>query len=116
MTTSASTSQPPAGPRKLICIHSGTCDYAEVDISSPVQLVADNNVRKTALISTLQFLYIDDGRNLDFGSHNLASSREFYFRNPTSYILFECDTPVAGIITICLHSAGPITRSDKNIC
>jgi len=99
-----------AGPRKLICIHSGTCDYAEVDISSPVQLVAANNVGKTAFISALQFLYIDDARHLDFGSHSLADSREFYFRNTTSYILFECDTPVTGIITIFLRSAGPATN------
>lgn len=101
---------PLAGPRKLICIHSGTCDYAELDICAPVQLVAANNVGKTALISTLQFLYIDDARNLDFGSHKLPASREFYFRNPASYILFECDTPVTGIITICLRSVGPATN------
>lgn len=112
MTSPANTPpRPPlAGPRKLICIHSGTCDYAEVDISAPVQLVAANNVGKTALISTLQFLYIDDARYLDFGSHKLPASREFYFNKPTSYILFECDTPVTGIITICLRSAGPSTN------
>jgi len=110
MATHANTPPALAGPRKLICIHSGTCDYAEVDISSPVQLVAANNVGKTAFISTLQFLYIDDARHLDFGSHSLADSREFYFRNTTSYILFECDTPVTGIITICLRSAGPATN------
>ena len=119
MTTHASTppalppaAPPLAGPRKLICIRSGTCDYAEVDISAPVQLVAANNIGKTALISTLQFLYIDDARNLDFNPHKSPASREFYFRDSTSCILFECDTPVSGIITICLRSSGPATNYD----
>ena len=101
-----------AGPRKLICIHAGTCDYAEIDISEPVQLVAANNVGKTALISTLQFLYLDEDRSLDFGSHSAATSKQFYFPKPTSYILFECDTVASGIITICLHSAGPAAGYD----
>jgi hypothetical protein len=95
-----------AGPRKLICIHAGTCDYAEIDLSEPVQLVAANNVGKTALISTLQFLYLYEDRSLDFGSHSPAVSKQFYFPKPTSYILFECDTVASGIITICLRSAG----------
>jgi hypothetical protein len=101
-----------AGPRKLICIHSGTCDYAEIDVSEPVQLVAANNVGKTALISTLQFLYLDEDRSLDFGSHSPTASKQFYFPKPTSYILFECDTLASGIITICLRSAGPAAGYD----
>ena len=80
----------PTGPQKIILIHSGRYEYAEVDINGALQIVGPNNTGKTTLINTLQFLYLDDRRHMDFGSYTPEQTREFYFPNQYSYVLFEC--------------------------
>lgn len=80
----------PTGPQRLILILSGPYEYAEVELSGTLQIVGENNVGKTALIKTLQFLYIDNRQQMDFGSHTLDETREFYFPNQYSYVLFQC--------------------------
>lgn len=80
----------PTGPQKLILIQSGRYEYAEVDLAGALQIVGPNNTGKTTLINTLQFLYLDDRRHMDFGSYTAEQTRDFYFPNQYSYILFEC--------------------------
>src|SRR6266404_7704565 len=77
-------------PVSLILINSGPYIYAEVELAGSIQIVGRNNTGKTTLINTLQFLYIDDRRHMDFGSYTSEQTREFYFPNQYSYILFEC--------------------------
>src|SRR5258706_15603012 len=78
------------GPQRLVLIRSGRYEYAEVDLAGALQIVGPNNTGKTTLINTLQFLYLDDRRHMDFGSYTAEQTREFYFPNQYSYILFEC--------------------------
>ena len=80
----------PTGPQKIILINSGRYRYAEVELSGALQIVGPNNTGKTTLINTLQFLYLDDRRNMDFGSYTPEQTREFYFPSQYSYVLFEC--------------------------
>jgi hypothetical protein len=80
----------PTGPQRLILINSGRYEYAEVELAGALQIVGPNNTGKTTLINTLQFLYIDDRRHMNFGSYTSEQTREFYFPNQYSYILFEC--------------------------
>jgi hypothetical protein len=78
------------GPTRLILIHSSLYDYAEVELAGALEIVGPNNIGKTTLIKTLQFLYLNDRRHMEFGSHAAEQTREFYFPNRYSYILFEC--------------------------
>ncbi len=80
----------PTGPQRLILIQSGRFEYAEVELAGALQIVGPNNTGKTTLINTLQFLYIDDRRHMDFGSYTPEQTREFYFPGHYSYVLFEC--------------------------
>src|ERR1043165_4865418 len=80
----------PNGPLKLILVHAGRYDYAEVELSASLQIVGPNNTGKTTLINTLQFLYVDDLRTMDFGSYNLEQTLAYYFPGQYSYVLFEC--------------------------
>jgi len=79
----------PNGPQKIILINAGRYDYAEVELGGALQIVGPNNTGKTSLINTLQFLYLDDRRHMDFG-HSLDATRDYYFPNQYSYVLFEC--------------------------
>ena len=79
----------PNGPLKLILIRAGRYDYAEVELNGSLQIVGPNNTGKTTLINTLQFLYLDDRRHMDFG-HSPDETRDYYFPNQYSYVLFEC--------------------------
>jgi hypothetical protein len=92
------TALPFTGPRRLILIHSGKYDYAEIDLTRPFQLVGVNGLGKTALISTLQYLYLDSQSDMRFGQHGTAESRKFYFRDEASFILFECDTSLGTVV------------------
>ena len=80
----------PTGPRKIILIHSGRYEYAEVEIAGTLQIVGPNNTGKTTLINTLQFLYLNDIRTMDFGGYKWEQTRAFYFPSEHSYMLFEC--------------------------
>lgn len=99
-------SRPFSGPRRLVLIQSGKFDFAEIDLSRPLQLVGVNGLGKTALISTLQYLYLDDQRAMRFGTHGPEETRRFYFRGEESFILFECETSL-GTVTLGARSLGP---------
>ncbi len=81
------------GPTKLIAIRSGSYDYAEIDLGNSLQLVGPNNAGKTTLINTLQFLYLDHRNQMVFGDHDPEATREYYFPDHYSYLLFECLGP-----------------------
>jgi hypothetical protein len=97
-----------AGPRRLILIQSGKYDYAELDLTKPFQLVGVNGLGKTALISTLQYLYLDSQRDMRFGQHTKDESRRFYFKGDASFILYECETSL-GTITLGARGLGPVS-------
>src|SRR5260370_42460264 len=78
----------PYGPRKFVLINAGRYDYAEVELGGAIQLVGPNNTGKTTLINTLQFLYLDERRHMDFG-YSEDQTRAYYFPNQFSYVLFE---------------------------
>jgi uncharacterized coiled-coil protein SlyX len=80
----------PYGPQKLILINAGRYDFAEVELSGSLQIVGPNNTGKTTLINTLQYLYLDDRRYMDFGAYSPEQTRDYYFANQYSYILFQC--------------------------
>lgn len=96
-----------AGPRRLVLIQSGKYDYADIDLSRPFQLVGVNGLGKTALISTLQYLYLDTQRDMRFGKHGTDESRRFYFKGDASFILFECETSI-GTTTIGARGLGAV--------
>lgn len=80
----------PNGPQKVILINAGSYDYAEIELSGSLQLVGPNNTGKTTLINALQFLYIDDRGEMNFGAFSSEQTAEYYFPNQYSYVLFEC--------------------------
>ncbi|PIE51937.1 hypothetical protein CSA37_09170 [Candidatus Fermentibacteria bacterium] len=97
-----------ARPVRLVMINAGKFDYGEIDLSLPVHLVGQNNVGKTTLISTLQFLYIDNQKQMHF-SRPMDETRRYYFPGAESYILFECLTP-AGYMVTGARGLGPLKR------
>ena len=94
------------GPTRLVLLRAGKYDYGEVELINPLHLVGPNNIGKTSLIAVLQFLYIDDQRNMHF-SREMAETRKYYFPDQNSYILFECLTPT-GYQMVGVHGLGPI--------
>jgi hypothetical protein len=94
------------GPTKLILINSGKYDYAEIDLDCSIHLVGPNNVGKTSLIATLQFLYIDEPSEMHF-SRPLNETRRYYFPERTSYVLVECLTPT-GFAVVGVQGSGPL--------
>jgi len=93
-----------------VALHCGKFDYAEVEIDTPVHLIGPNNVGKTSLISLLQFLYLDDQRQMQF-SRDMAETRRYYFPEKYSYALFECLTPT-GFQVVGVHGLGPVRQHD----
>ncbi|RVU86307.1 hypothetical protein EOL70_02335 [Leucothrix sargassi] len=78
-------------PTKIILINSANCQYAEFDLTDSLHLVALNNRGKTSIINTLQFLYIDNFKEINFG-YTLDETWKHYFPAVGSYILFELNT------------------------
>jgi len=94
------------GPLRIVLLRSGGYDYAELELQGPIHIVAANNVGKTSLIAALQFLYIDDSRQMYF-SHDWKKTRKHYFPTTSSFLLFECMTPT-GLQVFGLRGLGPV--------
>ncbi len=98
------------GPHKIVALHCGKFDFAELEIDVPVHLIGPNNVGKTSLISLLQFLYLDDQRVMQF-CRDMADTRRYYFPEKYSYALFECLTP-SGFQVMGVHGLGPVRQHE----
>lgn len=94
------------GPLRIVLLRSGGYDYAEIELQSPIHIVAGNNIGKTSLIAALQFLYIDDSRQMHF-AHDWKKTRKHYFQTTGSFVLFECMTPT-GLQVFGLRGLGPV--------
>lgn len=94
------------GPTRLVLIRSGKYEFGDIELIRPLHLIGPNNVGKTSLISTLQFLYIDKQQKMHF-ARDLDQTRKYYFPDPDSYILFECLSPT-GFRVLGVHGLGPL--------
>lgn len=93
------------GPRRLILIRSGNFDYAEVVMGNSTHLVGPNNVGKTSLIATVQFLYIAAFSEMRF-NRPWDESQRYYFQSDESTILFETATFDGRFVTMGLRGRG----------
>ena len=98
------------GPSRLILIRAGKYDYAEIDLTRPLHLIGPNNVGKTSLVATLQFLYVDDKNHMRF-SRTLEESLRHYFPDHNSYVLFEILT-TTGFMVVGMQGQGPLRQFD----
>lgn len=95
------------GPRRLILIRSGNYDYADVVLGNSTHLVGPNNVGKTSLIGTVQFLYIAAFTEMRF-SRPWDESLRYYFHSDESTILFETVTADGRFVTLGLRGRGQL--------
>lgn len=98
------------GAIRMVLIRSGGYDYAELELSNPVHLVAANNAGKTTLINALQFLYIDNFSDMHFPLET-RTTKEHYFPLEGSLLLFECLTPT-GLQVLAFRGLGPVQGHD----
>lgn len=79
------------GVQRLVVINSGSYGFADLALDSPIHLVAPNNRGKSTLVNALQFLYVDELRYMRFPKPP-DETREHYFGDLGSYLVFECTT------------------------
>lgn len=77
------------GIRRLILINSGMYAFSVFPIDSPLSICGRNNSGKSTAINALQFLFLADMRDMDFGKYDGLQTRKFYFPAPGSYVLAE---------------------------
>lgn len=88
------------GFQRLALLNSAGYQRAELPLDAAVSLIAPNNTGKTGLINALQFLLIIDKRRMDFGAHEVDTSRRFYFPHNSAYILLEVALPTTGTVVL----------------
>ncbi|PLX67277.1 MAG: hypothetical protein C0607_22290 [Azoarcus sp.] len=88
------------GFQRLALLNSAGYQRAELPLDAAVSLIAPNNAGKTSLINALQFLLIIDKRRMDFGAHEVDTSRRFYFPHNSAYILLEVALPTTGTVVL----------------
>lgn len=88
------------GFQRMALLNSAGYRRAELPLDASVSLIAPNNAGKTSLINALQFLLIIDKRRMDFGAHDVDTSRRFYFPNNGAYILLEVALPTTGTVVL----------------
>lgn len=88
--------------KRLVLINSANYELAEIPLDDSVSIVAPNNVGKTSLINSLQFLLVREANKMDFGAYDLNASRKFYFPGNSSYILLEMQLPSGLVVIGCV--------------
>ena len=88
------------GFQRMALLNSAGYRRAELPLDASVSLIAPNNAGKTSLINAMQFLLIIDKRRMDFGAHDVDTSRRFYFPNNGAYILLEVVLPTTGTVVL----------------
>lgn len=88
------------GFQRLVLLGSAGYQRAELPLDDSVSLIAPNNTGKTSLINALQFLLIIHRNQMDFGAHEFAKTRRFYFPNNSAYILLEVSLPKTGTVVL----------------
>lgn len=88
------------GFQRMALLNSAGYRRAELPLDASVSLIAPNNAGKTSLINALQFLLIIDKRRMDFGAHDVDTSRRFYFPSNGAYILLEVALPTTGTVVL----------------
>lgn len=89
------------GLTRLVLLNSANYDRAEIPLDDSVSIVGPNNAGKTSLINALQFLLVDDRRQMDFGAHDESASLRFYFPGQSSYILLEAQLESGMVVLGC---------------
>ncbi|MCF7855243.1 MAG: hypothetical protein K9N51_10640 [Candidatus Pacebacteria bacterium] len=81
------------GIRRLILINSGMYKFGFFPIDCPLSISGQNNSGKSTAINALQFIFLADMRDMDFGKHDELETKKFYFSSPGSYVLAEIHLP-----------------------
>jgi hypothetical protein len=95
------------GVKRLVAINSGKFELAEFDLGHSVHLSAPNGRGKSTLVNSLQFIYVDKIDLMHFGKRNPEDTRNHYFGQDPSYLVFECATP-SGIQTMVVCGRGAL--------
>ena len=98
---------------KIIFIDSMKFDYVIINTSDNLHLFALNGAGKTSIIKALQFLYIDNLNDMDFGEHTPDETLNYYFKSSYSYIVIECYTPKYGHICFVYNSEHSRSTREK---
>jgi len=77
------------GMHRLIFINSGTYASSVFPVDMPLSICGRNNSGKSTAVNALQFLFLADMRDMEFGKHDHLTTRKFYFPGPGSYVLGE---------------------------
>jgi len=101
--------QTPYGIRRLILINSGMYGFAVFPIDRTLSICGENNSGKSTAVNALQFLFLTDMRDMDFGKHEAITTRKFYFPGPGSYVLAEVHLD-HGYYVIGAAGSGPASQ------
>lgn len=95
------------GPVRVVLLNAGKYEHADVELDRSLHLAGPNNIGKTTLVHTLQFLYVDDARAMHFADKSLEETRRYYFPGLHSYVLFECLCRDRRFRVVGLRGLGP---------
>lgn len=99
-----------SGLKRIIMINSGQSDYVELEVGGSLHLVGDNGVGKSMILSTIQFIMIDDWRSGKMKlSKGALKPKKFYFPNTNSYIIFETED-TSGLRTLFVFKGKGLTN------
>ena len=76
------------GLSKLVMINSGVSEYVEIETDRATHLAGENGLGKTSILSTLQFLMIDNWKNMKFVMDQ-PDTEEHYFPHDRSSIFLK---------------------------
>lgn len=98
--------------RRVVLIEIGKVVHADIDLDQSVHLHGTNNVGKSTVIGSVQFLFIRNVREMVFGEHDPQTTKNYYFGKETSAMLFECLTSDNQVVTIGVRNDGRMGKSD----
>lgn len=97
--------KPRYGIRSYAMVNSGNHALSVLPMHGPLSISGANNLGKTQALQSMQFLWFTNTQHMSFGSHDIKTSRAYFFPSDNSYLLMEVWVP-DGIYIIGAYGKG----------
>lgn len=102
------------GIKRLTLINSAKTSLCELPLDAPLALTGRNNIGKSSIISSLQFLFLSDMTDMLFPGYTPESTKRHYFPTAESFVLAELATE-NGTFVIGAGGLGPVGGYDYQL-
>jgi hypothetical protein len=102
------------GVTRFCLVNAGSHQLSNFPIDDSLSICGNNNIGKTQALQAMQFLFFSSLKQMNFGSFDLRTSRDFFFPSENSFLIMEMVLPT-GTFLLGAYGKGPAHGNDYEL-